>query len=102
MTGFTGGGPGGATRNTARLFIMLKPRRSRELGAEQVMGRLRGRLAHVSGAPTFLQAVQDLHVGARLGNAQYQYTLQGERVEELGPWARGSSSGSDRRRSSST
>ena len=88
VTGFTGGGPGGATRNTARLFIMLKPRRGRELGAEQVMGRLRGRLAHVSGAPTFLQAVQDVNVGARLGNAQYQYTLQGERVEELGPWAR--------------
>jgi multidrug efflux pump len=88
VTGFTGGGPGGATRNTARLFIMLKPRGSQELGAEQVMGRLRGRLAHVSGAPTFLQAVQDVNVGARLGNAQYQYTLQGERVEELGPWAR--------------
>ena len=52
------------------------------------MGRLRGRLAHVSGAPTFLQAVQDVNVGARLGNAQYQFTLQGERVEELGPWAR--------------
>jgi hydrophobe/amphiphile efflux-1 (HAE1) family protein len=88
VTGFTGAGPGGATRNTARLFITLKPRGNRELGAEQVMGRLRGRLAQVSGAPTFLQAVQDVNVGARLGNAQYQYTLRGERVEELGPWAR--------------
>jgi multidrug efflux pump len=89
VTGFTGGGgPGGATRNTARLFITLKPPAGRGLGAEQVMGRLRGRLARVPGAPTFLQAVQDVNVGARLGNAQYQYTLQGERVEELGPWAR--------------
>jgi len=52
------------------------------------MARLRGRLAQVPGAPTFLQAVQDVNVGARLGNAQYQYTLQGERVDELGSWAR--------------
>src|SRR5262249_21650220 len=50
--------------------------------------RLRGRLARVPGAPTFLQAVQDVNIGARLGNAQYQYTLQGERVDELGSWAR--------------
>jgi len=88
VTGFTGAGPGGATRNTARLFITLRPRRSPELGAVPVMARLRGRLAQVPGAPTFLQAVQDVNVGARLGNAQYQYTLQGERVDELGSWAR--------------
>ena len=39
------------------------------------------------GAPTFLQPVQDLRIGGRLGNAQYQYTLQGERFDELAAWA---------------
>jgi multidrug efflux pump len=87
VTGFTGGG-GGATRNTARMFITLKPIQARRIAAEQVMARLRGRLAEVPGASTFLQAVQDVNVGARLGNAQYQYTLQGERVDELASWAR--------------
>ena len=88
VTGFTGGGGGGATRNTARMFITLKPLGVRKIGADQVIARLRGKLARVPGAPTFIQAVQDVNVGGRSSNAQYQYTLQGERVDELGTWAR--------------
>src|SRR5437867_10525468 len=77
VIGFTGGGGGGgATVNTARMFVALKPREERGLGADQVIARLRGTLAAVPGAPTFLQAVQDLRVGGRASNAQYQYTLQ--------------------------
>ena len=88
VIGFTGGGGGGgATVNTARMFVALKPREERGLGADQVIARLRGKLAAVPGAPTFLQAVQDLRVGGRASNAQYQYTLQGEDVAELNAWA---------------
>jgi multidrug efflux pump subunit AcrB len=65
---------------------MLKPLDERTLSADQVIARLRGRLAAVPGAPTFLQAVQDLRTGGRAGNAQYQYTLQGDNVTELDAW----------------
>jgi len=90
VIGFSGGGGGaggGATVNTARMFVALKPREERGLTADQVITRLRGKLAVVPGAPTFLQAVQDLRVGGRASNAQYQYTLQGEDVAELNAWA---------------
>jgi multidrug efflux pump len=88
VTGFTGGGgPGGATTNTARLFIGLTPLRERKISADQVIARLRRKLAGVPGAPVFLQAVQDLRVGGRASNAQYQFTLQGETVDELATWA---------------
>jgi multidrug efflux pump subunit AcrB len=88
VIGFTGGsGGGGATVNTARMFVALKPLEERRISADEVITRLRGRLARVPGAPAFLQAVQDLRVGGRASNAQYQYTLQGDSVEELNQWA---------------
>jgi multidrug efflux pump len=88
VIGFSGGaGGGGATVNTARMFVALKPQDERKLTADQVITRLRGKLAAVPGAPAFLQAVQDLRVGGRASNAQYQYTLQGEDVTELNLWA---------------
>jgi multidrug efflux pump len=89
VIGFTGGGGGGSgtTTNTARMFIALKPLAVRTLSADAVIGRLRPRLAQVVGAPTFLQAVQDLRVGGRASNAQYQFTLQGDSVPDLNAWA---------------
>jgi multidrug efflux pump len=88
VIGFTGGGGGGgATVNTARMFVALKPLEERRLGADQVIARLRRKLAAVPGAPTFLQAVQDVRVGGRASNAQYQFTLRGEDVAELNAWA---------------
>ena len=87
VMGFTGGGGGGgATTNTARMFISLKPLGERGLSADQVIGRLRGKLASVPGAPVFLQAVQDLRVGGRASAAQYQFTLQGDNIEDLAAW----------------
>ncbi len=73
VTAFTGGGN---TTNTGRMFIALKPLSERKLSADAVINRLRGKLAHVPGATLFLQAVQDLRVGGRASNAQYQYTVQ--------------------------
>ena len=88
FTGVSSGGAGsGSSVNTARLFATLKPVSERRLTADQVIARLRGRLAAVPAAPTFLQAVQDVRVGGRLSNAQYQYTVQGEDVGELDAWA---------------
>jgi multidrug efflux pump len=85
VTGFTGGG-GGSTTNTARMFITLKAFENRKSTAQQVIARLRKKLAGVPGAPAFLQPVQDLRIGGRMGNALYQFTLQGENLAELNNW----------------
>jgi multidrug efflux pump len=85
VIGFTGGG-GGSTVNSARMFISLQPFAKRKATANQVIGRLRKKLSGIPGSPTFLQPVQDLRVGGRMGNALYQYTLQGENVTELNSW----------------
>jgi multidrug efflux pump subunit AcrB len=84
VTAFVGGG---GTANTGRMFIMLKPLDKRKIGADKVIGRLRGKLAHVAGATLYLQSAQDLQIGGRLGNAQYQYTLQSENLNDLNQWA---------------
>ncbi len=86
VMGFTGGG-GGSTVNTGRMFISLQPFSKRKATANQVIARLRKKLAGIPGAPTFLQPVQDLRVGGRQSNALYQYTLQGENVTELNSWS---------------
>ena len=82
-----GGGGGGATTNTGRMFITLKPFAQRKATAGQVIARLRRRLAQVPGAPTYLQPLQELRIGGRIGAALYQYTLQGDNLTELNTWA---------------
>ena len=84
---FTGGGGGGTTTNTGRMFIALKPFEERKATAGQVITRLRRRLARVPGAPTYLQPVQDLRIGGRIGAGLYQYTVQGDNLAELNMWA---------------
>jgi multidrug efflux pump len=88
VTAYTGGGGGrGTTVNNGRMFIALKGRRERDATADEVITRLRPKLAQVPGATLYLQAVQDIRVGGRLGNAQYQYTLQADHLDELSEWA---------------
>jgi len=84
VTAFVGGG---GTANTGRMFIMLKPLGERKASADQVISSLRGKLAHVPGATLYLQSAQDLQIGGRMGNAQYQYTLQSESLADLNLWA---------------
>jgi multidrug efflux pump len=66
-----------ARDNIANINITLKPLNVRKIGAFQVANRLRPKLARVPGATLFLQPVQEVQVGGRAGNAQFQYTLQG-------------------------
>ena len=82
---FTGGGAG-TTTNTGRVFMSLKPLDERDVSADQLINRLRPKLATVPGAVLYLQASQDLRVGGRLGNAEYQYTIQSENLEDLTRW----------------
>ena len=83
---FNGGGFGRAL-NTGNMFITLKPLNERGINADQIIGRLRGKLAQFPGVNLYLQPVQDLRVGGRSANAQYQYTLQSDNVQDLLIWA---------------
>jgi multidrug efflux pump len=87
INGFTGGGGHAGTTNTGRMFIALKPLEERGISSDEVIGRLRPKLAKVPGAPTYLQAIQDLRIGGRASSAQYQYTLQSVDLSELNAWA---------------
>lgn len=82
VTGFTGG----SRTNSGRMFIALKPLEERQVSANEVINRLRAKLATVPGATLFLQARQDIRVGGRMSNALYQYTLRADRLQELDFW----------------
>jgi HAE1 family hydrophobic/amphiphilic exporter-1 len=55
--------------------------------ADEIIARLRPKLAKVEGANLFLQAGQDINVGGRLSRTQYQYTLTDANLAELNDWA---------------
>jgi multidrug efflux pump len=91
VNAYTGGG------NTGSIFIALKPLGSsckeeapacgvRQTGAMSVINRLRPQLNRLPVASAFLQPVQDLRIGGRMGNALYQYTLQGDNFPDLARW----------------
>jgi multidrug efflux pump len=80
--GFTGGGQ----TNSGFMFVSLYPLDKRKISVDGVIARLRRNMAVVPGATLFLQAVQDIRVGGRASNAQYQYTLQSPTLAELNEW----------------
>src|SRR5439155_23399016 len=76
--GFTAGNQG--TANTGRMFVSLKPITERTISADDVIARLRPKLAGVPGASLYLQAIQDIRVGGRFSNALFQFTLHGDNL----------------------
>jgi len=80
------GSTGGNQRNTANFYLTLKPLSERKISADGVVARLRGKLAHEPGANLFLVPAQDIRTGGRQSNAQYQYTLQADNLEDLRAW----------------
>jgi hydrophobe/amphiphile efflux-1 (HAE1) family protein len=81
VVGFVGSG------NTGRFFVALKPLNVRKVSVDDVINRLRPKTARIPGATLFLQAVQDIRVGGRMSNAQYQYTLRADKLEDLDYWS---------------
>jgi multidrug efflux pump len=79
------GGTNGAT-NSGFVYVALKPLSERKISSSEVINRLRPKLSGVPGAMTFLQAGQDLRIGGRQSNAQYQYTIQSENLQDLVKW----------------
>lgn len=88
VVGYTGTGSGGGVSqiNTASVFVSLKPLSERNVTADQIIARLRPRLAQVPGGYLFLVAIQDFRGGGRQSNAEYQYTLQADNTTELYTW----------------
>jgi len=82
--GFTGAGGGGG--NSGRMFISLKPLGVRKASTEQIMARLRHKLAHVAGSTLFMAPQQEVRVGGRMSFSLYQYTLQSDSLEDLRTW----------------
>jgi multidrug efflux pump len=83
VAGFTGGG----TANRGNMFISLKPLAERKVSADLVINRLRPKLASIPAATLFLQAQQDVRVGGRQSNSQYQYTLRADNLNDLTTWS---------------
>ncbi len=82
-----GTGVGNSAQNNGRMFITLKPVDERDVSAFEVIARLRPKLAQVQGLRVYLQAAQDVTVGARFARTQFQYTLQDANLNELSAWA---------------
>ena len=77
---------GGQSVNIGRIISVLKPHRERTATADQIIARLRPKLATVTGVRAYMQASQDIVIGARAARTQYQYTLQDVDVHELYEW----------------
>ncbi|MFI5297160.1 MAG: multidrug efflux RND transporter permease subunit [Polyangiales bacterium] len=86
MVSFIGTGPAGSQVNTGTMFMQLKRFGQRKATADEVIARLRPKLAKVDGINLFLQSVQDVRVGGRVSRTQYQYTLQDANLDELLGW----------------
>ena len=78
---------GSQTGNVGRFWIGLKPRSERAESSDQIIARLRPKVAKVQGVALFMQTPQDLNLGGRISRTQYQYTLQDASLEELNTWA---------------
>jgi multidrug efflux pump len=77
---------GAGAVNTGFIYMALKPLDERKISSSDVINRLRPKLISVPGATAFLQAGQDLRIGGRQSNAQYQYTIQSDNLDDLVTW----------------
>jgi multidrug efflux pump len=88
VSGSTGGsGPGGGTANQARIYLSLKPLQERKVGVDQIIARLRPKLARIPGATLYMQASQDLRIGGRSSAALYQYSMLCDNLQDLNDYA---------------
>ena len=88
VAGYTGAGSGGggSQTNTGSVYVLLKPLAVRKISSDEVIARLRPQLSQIPGGRLFLQTVQDIRVGGRQSNAQFQFTLQADKVSDLNEW----------------
>ncbi|MEX8518304.1 MAG: efflux RND transporter permease subunit [Leptothrix sp. (in: b-proteobacteria)] len=82
VAAFTGGGQ----RNSAQVFVALKPLAERKISADAVIDRLRPRLGKVPGAALFMRTGQDIRIGGRPSSSEYQFTLQADELQDIATW----------------
>src|SRR4029079_15990631 len=80
-------GGGGTALNSGRMYVTLKPHGERDVEAQQIIARLRPKLAKVEGARLYMQASQDVRLGGRATRTQFEFTLQDANLAELNEWA---------------
>lgn len=86
MGSFIGAG-GGGVLNNGRMFIALKPKSERKVSVDEVIARLRPKLARLQGINLFLQPSQDIRVGGRSTKSLYQYALTCVNLPDLLYWS---------------
>ncbi|MCV2361263.1 efflux RND transporter permease subunit [Paucibacter sp. TC2R-5] len=77
---------GGGQSNGAQVFVALKPLAERKASVDEVLDRLRPKLAKVPGAALFLRAGAEIRIGGRQSDSEYQFTLQADELKELATW----------------
>jgi multidrug efflux pump subunit AcrB len=87
VSSFTGGSWGASAANTGNFFIELKERPARKTAIDEVIARLRPKIAQNAGINLYLQPVQDVRLGGRSSRTQYQYSIQTANLDELRHWA---------------
>jgi len=75
------------TANTGTIFMILKPRDQRRSSPDEIIQRLRPKLAAVPGIKAYMQNPPVIRIGGQITAAQYQYTLQDTDLDELYQWA---------------
>lgn len=78
---------GNKSINQGSIYINLKPESERKLNVVGVIDELRKKLNRVQGATLYLRAAQDLVIGGQSTNAQYQFTLSSNNLDEVDQWA---------------
>jgi HAE1 family hydrophobic/amphiphilic exporter-1 len=86
LASFVGASGPRPTVNSGTMVVNLKPRTERTESADQIIARLRPKLAAVPGLRVFLQNPPPIRIGGMISSAQFQYTLQGSRLDELYEW----------------
>ena len=87
VSGWAGAIGGSRPVNTGFAIVALKPLDERDASADQIIARLRPKLAQVQGGTVFLQAQQDINLGGKTTRTQYQFTLEDPNLDELNEWA---------------
>ncbi|MGA7179860.1 MAG: multidrug efflux RND transporter permease subunit [Thiobacillaceae bacterium] len=83
---FIGASGSSQSLNQGRIFVRLKPR-SERVSADEVIQRMRPRLATIPGLKVFMQNLPTIRIGGQLTKSQYQYTLQDTDTQALFSWA---------------
>jgi multidrug efflux pump len=75
------------TRGYGQLNVQLKPLAERNgITADQIIARLRPK-TQLPAASLFLQSAQEIRIGGRSSNSQFQYTVQGDTMDDIQKWA---------------